>query len=455
VSDTAGTPALDHAQKTARLLSAFASARSAEDRALGLSKKTSNLFRDRARRRPRIDLAHFDEVIAVDPGRRIVEAEGMTTFVDLADATLALGTMPAVVPQLKSITLGGAVAGVGIEATSFRHGLVHDAIIAMDILTGDGRIVSCTAHNEHRDLFHGFPNSYGTLGYALRLTARTLPVKRYVRVDHARHANADHFFDDLERACAEDEVDFVDGVAFDHGDLVLSRGRFVDEAAWTSDYTFERIYYRSLREKPVDYLATRDYLWRWDTDWFWCSKNVGAQRPLLRRLLGRERLNSITYQKIMRFNARWHVTGMVNRLRRVHSETVIQDVDIPIAHAAEFLDFLHAQVGILPIWICPIRAPEPDATATLYPLPQATMSINFGFWDTVTSHEARPAGFVNRRIERKVSELGGIKSLYSDSYFTEDEFWSIYNRPAYRKLKARYDPTGALGDLYAKVVLHR
>ena len=93
--------------------------------------------------------------------------------------------MPAVVPQLKSITLGGAVAGVGIEATSFRHGLVHDTIVAMEVLTGDGRIVACTADNEHRDLFHGFPNSYGTLGYALKLTARTIPVGRYVRVDHA------------------------------------------------------------------------------------------------------------------------------------------------------------------------------------------------------------------------------------------------------------------------------
>jgi FAD/FMN-containing dehydrogenase len=59
---------------------------------------------------------------------------------------------------------------------------------------------------------------------------------------------------------------------------------------------------------------------------------------------------------------------------------------------------------------------------------------------------------VNRRIERKVSECGGIKSLYSDSYFTADEFWSIYNRPAYAALKARYDPAGVLGDLYAKVV---
>jgi len=38
---------------------------------------------------------------------------------------------------------------------------------------------------------------------------------------------------------------------------------------------------------------------------FWCSKHVFADRPLVRRLLGRKRLNSITYQKIMRWNSRW------------------------------------------------------------------------------------------------------------------------------------------------------
>ncbi|MGE5168871.1 MAG: FAD-binding oxidoreductase [Rudaea sp.] len=446
---------MTYAEKTARLWSDIAAGRAAGEAAFGLAKRTSNLFRDRARRAPRIDLSHFNEVIRVDADAQLVEAEGMTTFVDLADATLARGTMPAVVPQLKSITLGGAVAGVGIEATSFRHGLVHDAIVAMDILTGDGRLVTCTADNEHRDLFFAFPNSYGTLGYALKLAMRTLPVKRYVRVDHARHSDAERFFAELATRCADPEVDFVDGVAFALGDLVLSAARFVDDAPYTSDYTFERIYYRSLRERPVDFLTARGYLWRWDTDWFWCSKNVGAQHPLLRRLLGRKRLNSITYQKIMRWNARWRATAALNRLRGIHTESVIQDVDIPIARAAEFLDFLHAEVGLLPIWICPIRAPDPRGTATLYPLPPNMLSVNFGFWDVVSSREPHPQGFVNRKIERKVTDMGGVKSLYSDSYFGEDEFWSIYNRPAYEAVKLRYDPEGRLGNLYAKCVLRR
>ena len=46
----------------------------------------------------------------------------------------------------------------------------------MEILLGDGRLVTCSCR-ENPDLFFGFPNSYGTLGYALRLTIRLIPAK--------------------------------------------------------------------------------------------------------------------------------------------------------------------------------------------------------------------------------------------------------------------------------------
>ena len=422
----------------------------------GLNKSTSNLFRDRApRTAPRVDLSNFNSVVGVDPAARTVTAEGMTKFVDLADATLAHGTMPAVVPQLKSITLGGAVSGVGIEATSFRHGLVHDTIAAMDVLTGDGRIVTCTPDNEHRDLFHGLPNSYGTLGYALRLTARTLPVRRCVAVTHRKFSEAAAFFAAIGESLADPAIDFLDGVVFGRNEMVLSPARFVDEAPYTSDYTFERIYYRSLRERDADFLTTRDYLWRWDTDWFWCSKNLGAQNPVLRRLYGRQRLNSIFYQKVMRWNTKWKLGAVLERLRGVDAESIIQDVDLPLGHAVEFLDFLLTEVPVLPIWICPIRASAAGAGWPLYPLAPGTAYVNFGFWDRITRTEQQPEGYVNRKIEQRVRAMSGLKSLYSDSYFSEDEFWSIYNRPAYDALKAKYDAARALPDLFEKVVLRQ
>ena len=440
-----------YAEKKARLGAELAAA--GRGGVAGLGKRTSNLFRDRARKeRPSIDLASFDDVIRIDAAAGTVAAEGMISYAALADATLAEGAMPAVVPQLKSITLGGAVAGVGIEASSFRYGLVHDTLTALDVLTAAGHIVHCTPENDHCDLFFGFPNSYGTLGYALSVTARLVPVKRYVHLEHVRHSDPAACFAEIARHCAEGSLDFLDGTVFAPDEMYLTCGRFVDEAPWTSDYTFERIYYQSIREREDDYLTTRDYLWRWDTDWFWCSQNVHAQHPLVRRLLGRKRLNSITYQKIMRWNSRWGVTRTFDRLRGRNAEAVIQDVDIPLDRAAEFLAFLHREIGILPVWLCPIGQPDPARHFPLYPLRPRTVYVNFGFWDVVRSDEPRPSGFLNRRIERKVADLGGIKSLYSDSFYTEDEFWSIYDGDTYRALKARYDPARALPDLYAKCV---
>jgi len=419
-----------------------------------LAKETSNLFRDRkAPEGRRLDVRDFNQVLRVDRAAGYVEVEGMTPYVDLTRECLRHGVMPPVVPQLKSITIGGAVSGIGIESSSFRYGLVHETVREMEVLLGDGTTVVCTPDNEHRDLFYGFPNSYGTLGYALRLKVMTVPVKPLVRLTHVRHTDAAAFFEDLDRRCGS-EVNFVDGTVFGKGEYYLTLGEFVDEAPYTSDYTYEKIYYRSIRERSEDYLTTEDYIWRWDTDWFWCSKNLYAQNPIVRRILGRERLNSVTYTRIMRWNSKWKLTHALDRVLGYRSESVIQDVDIPLQHCTDFLSFYFDRIRFMPVWICPFRAWREDARFDLYPADPDRLYVNFGFWDVIRDrNRGLPDGYYNRLVEQKVKELGGIKSLYSDSYFSEAEFWSVYNKPRYDALKARYDPGGALKDLYRKCVL--
>ena len=443
-----------HAQRCARLEAALRSAGGAAGAApLGLVKHTSNLFRDRSEAaRRRLDLTEFSRVIEVDAGAGWVDAEGLVTYENLLDATLAHGVMPAVVPQLKTITLGGAAAGVGIEATSFRHGLVHHTLREIEVLLPGGEVLQCTPDNAQRDLFLAFPNSYGTLGYALRLKAEVIPVKHFVRVEHERHTSAAAFFDALSAACAG-SGDFIDGVVFGPHELVLNSGRFVDDAPYASDYGYRQIYYRSLREREVDYLSTRDYLWRWDTDWFWCSKNLGAQHPLVRRLLGRGRLNSRTYQRLMRLNARLGLTRRLDRWRGLHPESVIQDVDIPIGEAESFLDFLLREIGIQPVWICPVRVPGNGLPFTLFPMRRDTLYVNFGFWDVVRTREPHEPGHFNRLVERQEIALGGIKSLYSESYFTRDEFDTAYAMQAYEAVKRKYDPGRRALGLYEKCVM--
>ncbi len=392
-------------------------------------------------------------MLAVDPQRGWVEAEGMVTYEDLTAACLAHGVMPAVVPQLKTITLGGALAGVGIESSSHRHGLVHDTVLEIDVLLGDGRVVTATRDNAHADLFFGFPNSYGTLGYALRVKAKAVPVQPYVRLEHLDFFDAGIYFSELEKRLRAGAADFVDGTVFSPKKMFITLGYFTDKAPYTSDYTFDKIYYRSIAARRDDFLTIRDYLWRWDTDWFWCSKNVLAQNRFFRRFVfGKERLGSRHYTKIMRWNSRVGLTRRIEKLLGVHSESVIQDVDIPIARAAEFLDFYQKTISLWPLWICPIGPVKQAGNFTLYPL-REDWYVNFGFWDVKRTRETHAAGHFNRLIEAKVVELGGIKSLYSDSYFSEDEFNRLYGGETYRALKAKYDPGGAFPGLYQKVVL--
>ena len=103
--------------------------------------------------------------------------------------------------------------------------------------------------------------------------------------------------------------------------------------------------------------------------------------------------------------------------------------------------------------MCPIGGHDPTRQFPFYPLHDSGLFVNFGFWDIVTNSKHHEAGYYNRKIEAKVTELGGIKSLYSDAYYEEDQFWKLYNGEIYRDLKRRYDPEGRLKDLYQKCVL--
>jgi FAD/FMN-containing dehydrogenase len=424
-----------------------------------LAKKTSNLFRPRGRRTaPGLDVDGFDGVIEVNAEARTADVGGMTTYEHLVDATLPHGLMPLVVPELKTITLGGAITGLGIESSSYRNGMPHESVVEMDILTGSGEVVTARPQGDHRDLYFGFPNSYGTLGYALRARIELEPVRPYVHLRHVRFEGLDQLTETL-RSVVEtggfggEEVRFVDGTVFSPHECYLTLGSWADQPRWTSDYTWTGIYYRSIQSRREDFLATRDYLWRWDTDWFWCSRAFGAQKPFVRRLAGPRLLRSDVYWKILAVEERYHFKATLDRwCGRPARENVIQDVELPAERLVEFLDGFQREIPISPFWLCPLRQRDQGAVWDLYRLDPATLYVNVGFWSSVPLQPGTSPTHHNRWVEDEVDRLGGRKSLYSTAFYDEDRFWDLYGGAAYHPLKQRYDPAGRLLDLYAKCV---
>ena len=60
-------------------------------------------------------------------------------------------------------------------------------------------MVRAAPGGEHADLYRGFPNSYGTLGYALSLTIELEPVQPYVHLRHFRFVQPEECMDAIGR----------------------------------------------------------------------------------------------------------------------------------------------------------------------------------------------------------------------------------------------------------------
>ena len=434
-----------------RLRSSYAAIPAGEP--VRLAKPTTNLFRSRsATTRPGLDVAGLTGVLAVDPVGLTAEVQGMCTYEDLVAATVPLGVMPCVVPQLRTITLGGAVTGLGIESTSFRRGLPHDSVLEMDVLTGSGDVVTVRPGD---DLFDAFPNSFGSLGYAVRLRIELEPVPAYVGLRHLRFDDATLLGKTVEQVVSTREhdgtrVDGLDGVALTPDDLVLTLATWTDEPGPTSDYTGQQVFWRSLDQRETDRLTVHDYLWRWDTDWFWCSRAFGAQHPVVRRLWPRRWRRSDVYMRLLGLDRRLGIADRLDRRAgRPQRERVVQDVEVPVERLGDFLTWFDEEVGMRPVWLCPVVTGRRWPT---YPLEPGHTYVNLGFWGTVHVGPEAAQSPRNRAIEAKVHELGGHKSLYSEAFYDRATFDTLYDGDNLARVKRLHDPDDRLTSLYDKVV---
>jgi FAD/FMN-containing dehydrogenase len=140
---------------------------------------------------------------------------------------------------------------------------------------------------------------------------------------------------------------------------------------------------------------------------------------------------------------------------RPERERVIQDIEVPLSRLSEYLTWFDREIGMRPVWLCPLLPRDPGTRWPLYEMSHDEPWVNVGFWGTVPLGPGQSDGHHNRLVEAEVERLGGRKSLYSSAFYEPDEFWRLYNGAAYRALKDAYDPQRRLLDLYDKAVRAR
>jgi FAD/FMN-containing dehydrogenase len=382
----------------------------------------------------KIEVGDLTEILEIDPVKRICVAESGVTFVDLVAATLAHGLVPIVVPELKTITIGGAVAGCSIESMSFVHGGFHDTCLEYEVITATGDVLTCRPDNEHHLVFQMMHGAFGTLGIIARLTFKLIPARPYVRLRYETYATIEAYQAAILGHFEARDIDFMDGIIHSPSCYVLCAGDFVDSAPYTSDYRWMKIYYQSTRTRTEDYLTTVDYFFRYD-------RGVTNVRP--KSFLGR-----LVFGRFLA-SSQWLRLGEKLRwLLRSERPTVTLDVFVPFSRVPAFLAWYERTFGFYPLWCVPYRRVRDYEW--LDPSFYAGMTDRL-FLD-LAIYGMRQRGDTNyhRLMEEKLRELGGIKTLIAHNYYGETEFWSIWNKPNYDAVKAITDPDNQFRDLYTK-----
>jgi hypothetical protein len=248
-------------------------------------------------------------------------------------------------------------------------------------------------------------------------------------------------------ATEQPQVDFIEGLVYAPDRFFLTLSRYVHEAPHVNDIMRGPMLYKQISRSGDVYLRARDYLFRYDPDWFWNFPHGGGWE-LIRRVAPPAMRHSAFYKRFGAVRSRFRRGGADG------TEPLIQDWEVPWDKAESLLSFALNAVDLdgRPWITTPILTPR---SPTLYPVLPDTLYLNLGCYSWVRRRLGAPRHHYTRVLDGRCFELGGIKMLYSSTFIEEEEFWRIYNGEEYRRLKASYDPAGLLPTLYDKCVRGR
>jgi FAD/FMN-containing dehydrogenase len=382
----------------------------------------------------KLDISDLDEIIKIDVENRICIAEPGVTFAKLVDATVQYGLAPVVVPELRTITIGGAVAGCSIESMSYKFGGFHDNCLEYEVLTAKGDVLICTPDNENQLVFQMVHGTFGTLGIITQLKFRLIPIKPFVKVTYEKFRSLEAYKEAIWAHYIKRDVDFMDGLIHSPEEYVLSTGNFVDKAPYTHRYDWMRIYYLSTSKRKEDYLKTPDYFFRY---------NKGVTNVIPKSFIGR-----LLFGKLTNSN---NTLKVANAFAKVFPSIVFPitiDTFIPFSRMEEFMAWYKKEVNHFPLWCVP------------YKIVRQYEWISDEFLNNVTDElfldialygmRRKDAEHYYRIIEKKLIELGAIKTLISVNLYSEEEFWKIWNKNNFDLVKGKTDPDNIFRGLYEK-----
>lgn len=395
-----------------------------------------------------IDTSFLNEVIEIDDDKKIAIVEPNVPMYKLVEATLGRGLIPGVLPEFPSITVGGAISGVAGESSSFKYGVFAQICSDIEIITPDGELLK-TSQKKNSDLFNMLKGAFGTLGVITKVTINLIPAKKYVNLTYLPVESFDEAIKTLSTETKKDH-DYVDGIMFSHKRGTIIVGKLSDECVGEKrrySRARDEWYYldaeKNASTQVTQTIPIKDYLFRYDRGAFWMG-----ERAFKLFDVSFNRLTRFTYNPIM------HTRKMYEALQvsGAGQQYLVQDLGLPLENAVEFLNFIDSKMMVYPIWLCPLKPIEAGGGVPFQLDNMPTeMCINIGVWsDRIENYNKFLE--MNRILEKKLMQLGGRKWFYAHAYYTQEEFWKIYDKDKYDKVRQKYNATH-LPTVFDKVVV--
>ena len=420
-----------------------------------------------------VQMSDLTNILEVDEARGVVRVEPFVTVGDAAAYLDERGLQLEATIEMKEATLGGLVMALGLTTHSHVAGLVHDSVVAYEIVTAKGDLLRVTADNEHADLFRALPWSHGTLGLLVAIEMRVIAAPSHVRLVYRPFYSLEAYAKEYERlARASAPPHFIEVLIYGRDRAVLMEGYLATEAEVHDsglpvnavDSPTKRLFYKHVEsmlelgegQRREELIPMYDYLMRHDRSMCMCLAQIlpTANEAWFRYTMGWMLPPNMTFLKGTRPDAE-----RVNTIR----QQVWQEFAFPAENFAEMVARAHDEFEIYPLLAYPckvidhggmVRLPgnhgkpypgEPEVGAFLdlgiYGIPQRIKDGDECF-DTVTRV---------RRFEQRVRELGGFLHTYCDVFSTEEEFREMFDHTLWQEMRERYEADGAFPTIYEKV----
>ena len=141
-------------------------------------------------------------------GAQTVDAQAGASWEDVTRATLAQGLTPPAIGDTMTISVGGILSAGGISNSSHRYGAVVDTVEELDVVTGAGDLLKCSAQ-QNRELFELALAGMGQCGLIASARVRLMTAPKWVVRRDLIYDDLGNFLKDATRLAMQDEVEHV------------------------------------------------------------------------------------------------------------------------------------------------------------------------------------------------------------------------------------------------------